>query len=81
MSDNVDLLVGPCPICGMPDCLGNECEPEPEEDERCDQCGQTSGCLLNGLCPMCYETGGGVLHRRSNIPIYVKSGEERDGDG
>ncbi len=57
-----------CPICGDPGCLGNECEPEPEEpdDDLCDQCGQPSGCMLNGLCPMCYETGGGVLHRRSN---------------
>jgi hypothetical protein len=66
--DSVQADVGPCPICGDPGCLGNECEPEPEEpdDDLCDQCGQPSGCLLNGLCPMCYETGGGVLHRRSN---------------
>jgi hypothetical protein len=67
-ADSVQADVGPCPICGDPGCLGNECEPEPEEpdDDLCDQCGQPSGCLLNGLCPMCYETGGGVLHRRSN---------------
>jgi hypothetical protein len=67
-TDTLRRDVGPCQICGDPGCLGNECEPEPEEedDDLCDQCGQPSGCLLNGLCPMCYETGGGVFHRRSN---------------
>lgn len=41
-----------------------DCDAGDRDEERCDQCGQTSGCLLNGLCPMCHETGGGVLHRR-----------------
>lgn len=62
--------------CGCQTWCECECDPTTaimdaviagEEDpdaERCDQCGQTSGCLMNGLCPMCYETGGGVLHRR-----------------
>lgn len=44
------------------------CDPGDRDDERCDQCGDRSSCLLNGLCPICHETGGGVLHlrRRSN---------------
>ena len=25
-------FVGPCPICGQPDCMGNECEPERNVD-------------------------------------------------
>jgi hypothetical protein len=34
---------------------------EPDErEERCDSCGETSRCLMRGLCPMCYELNGGT---------------------
>jgi len=34
---------------------------EPEDRvERCDQCGDTRGPLLRGLCPMCCELNGGT---------------------
>jgi hypothetical protein len=34
---------------------------EPEDrEERCDSCGETNRCLMNGLCPMCYELNGGT---------------------
>ena len=34
---------------------------EPEDrEERCDSCGETSHCLMRGLCPMCYELNGGT---------------------
>jgi len=34
---------------------------EPEDrEERCDNCGEVSRCLMRGLCPMCYELNGGT---------------------
>ena len=36
-------------------------EYEPDDlEERCDSCGDTSHCLMRGLCPMCYELNGGT---------------------
>jgi hypothetical protein len=54
----------PIETCEEDEDFGRNCDAGDRDEERCDQCGQTSGCILNGLCPMCYETGGGVLHRR-----------------
>jgi hypothetical protein len=54
----------PIETCEEDENFGRDCDAGDRDEDRCDQCGQTSGCLLNGLCPMCYETGGGVLHRR-----------------
>ena len=58
-----------------------DCDGEPEEDDgwwcddsddRCDQCGTKTSALFNGLCPMCHETGGGVLHRRLNKQTSIE---------
>ena len=54
----------PIETCEEDEDFGRDCDAGDRDEDRCDQCGQTSGCLLNGLCPMCHETGGGVLHRR-----------------
>ena len=77
-------VVGPRPhICGDPsdpcdqDCMDRAYGPDDDEDcGRCDQCGKLSHCILNGLCPMCYKTGGGVLHRRSNKVLSVNTNQQ-----
>ena len=68
-SGTVRADVRPCEFTGLTDCdacPASRCfyEPDDPDDydpETCDQCGATSPAMLNGLCPMCYETGGGVL--------------------
>jgi hypothetical protein len=37
------------------------------DNDLCDQCGKASGCLLNGLCPMCYELGGGIRQAAKGV--------------
>ena len=69
----------PIETCEEDEDFGRDCDAGDRDEERCDQCGQTSGCLLNGLCPMCYETGGGVLHRLTHIdarPDHVRRAED-----
>jgi len=48
-------------VATYPEPDGSALDYEPQDrEERCDQCGTVSGCLLNGLCPMCYELNGGT---------------------
>ena len=43
-----------------PDGSAFDSEEPDDREERCDSCGETSRCLMNGLCPMCYELNGGT---------------------
>lgn len=43
-----------------PDCSAFDSEETEDREERCDSCGETSRCLMNGICPMCYELNGGT---------------------
>ena len=48
-------------VATYPEPDGSALDYEPQDrEERCDQCGTFSGCLMNGLCPMCYELNGGT---------------------
>lgn len=49
------IPAGACEYCG------EDCDPPPEDLDgaRCDICRNMSLCLLNGLCPMCYELNAG----------------------
>ncbi len=43
-----------------PACSALDSEEPDDREERCDSCGETSRCLMRGLCPMCYELNGGT---------------------
>jgi hypothetical protein len=43
-----------------PDCSAFDSKETEDREERCDSCGETSRCLMNGICPMCYELNGGT---------------------
>ena len=47
---------GPCPICGDPGCIGNECSPPEPEPLACCHCGGR-GHILGEDCDWCDGTG------------------------
>ena len=56
----------PVPQDDWPEITGDDPEDwenDPDDDRYdtyCDSCGGKCDCLMNGLCPMCYECRGGL---------------------